>query len=96
MNPALPVVWLPRAQADRLSHLEFTAREKPHVAETQDAQIDLTLSRLTGFPAMGRAGRKQGTRELVIPHTPFIVVYREQQGRLEILRVLHGAQQWPI
>ncbi|MBU2719510.1 type II toxin-antitoxin system RelE/ParE family toxin [Acidithiobacillus ferridurans] len=42
------------------------------------------------------AGRQQGTRELVIPHTPFIVVYRARHGRLEILRVLHGAQQWPV
>lgn len=44
---------------------------------------------------MGRPGRKQGTRELVISRTPFIVVYRLKAKRIELLRVLHGSQQWP-
>jgi toxin ParE1/3/4 len=40
---------------------------------------------------MGREGRIAGTRELVVRRTPLIVVYRVQVGRVEILRVLHGA-----
>ncbi len=43
---------------------------------------------------MGRLGRVSGTRELVIPETPFILPYRIQDNRIEILAVLHGAQQW--
>jgi toxin ParE1/3/4 len=39
----------------------------------------------------------KGTRELVIGRTPFIVVYRvkPKAKRIELLRVLHGSQQWP-
>jgi toxin ParE1/3/4 len=44
---------------------------------------------------MGRSGRVADTRELVISRTPFIVVYRVTPTRIEILRVLHGAQAWP-
>lgn len=33
--------------------------------------------------------------ELVISRTPFIVVYRVKAKRIELLRVLHGSQQWP-
>jgi hypothetical protein len=38
----------------------------------------------------------KGTRELVISRTPFIAVYRllGTQG-IEVLRLMHGAQQWP-
>jgi toxin ParE1/3/4 len=34
------------------------------------------------------------TRELVVAGTPWVVVYRVK-NRVEILRVLHGAQSWP-
>lgn len=46
---------------------------------------------------MGRPGRKQGTRELVISQTNFIVVYRikPKEKRIEIWRVLHSSQAWP-
>ena len=51
---------------------------------------------LPGHPRAGRIGRVTGTRELVIDRTPFVVVYREiGTDQVQILRVLHDAQQWP-
>jgi toxin ParE1/3/4 len=52
---------------------------------------------LRDHPKAGRPVRRRGTRELVIASTPFIVVYRTRvrPSRVEILRVLHGKQQWP-
>jgi plasmid stabilization system protein ParE len=47
------------------------------------------------FPQMGRSGRIEGTRELVISGTPYIAAYRIDGDAVRILRVLHGAQQWP-
>jgi toxin ParE1/3/4 len=44
---------------------------------------------------MGRAGRVTGTRELVIPNTPFIVPYRGKGEMVIILRVFHAARRWP-
>jgi plasmid stabilization system protein ParE len=44
---------------------------------------------------MGRPGRIEGTRELVISRTPYIAAYRIVGNTVRILRVLHGAQQWP-
>ncbi len=46
-------------------------------------------------PEFGRTGRVAGTRELVIPKTPFIVPYRVNRQSLEILRIYHVAQRWP-
>ena len=43
----------------------------------------------------GRPGRIPGTRELVIPRTPYIVPYRVRDKTIEILRVYHGARLWP-
>lgn len=50
---------------------------------------------LAQFPNMGRIGRKVGTRELVLLHSPFVCIYRIQEDVVEIVRILHGAQQWP-
>ncbi len=49
---------------------------------------------LSNHPKAGRIGRVKNTRELVIDGVPFLVVYRQAQG-IQILRVLHEAQQWP-
>src|SRR3984893_10319060 len=50
---------------------------------------------LPSNPEMGRPGRVPGTRELVIPKTPFIVLYRLVGNTVQILRVFHGARRWP-
>jgi toxin ParE1/3/4 len=47
------------------------------------------------FPNQGRSGRTPHTRELVITGLPYIVVCRLRGDDVEILRILHGAQQWP-
>jgi plasmid stabilization system protein ParE len=50
---------------------------------------------LEATPEMGRPGREAYSRELVIPGTPYIAVYRVGAGYLEIVQFLHGAQKYP-
>jgi toxin ParE1/3/4 len=53
------------------------------------------ISPLAEFPDMGRAGRTEGTRELVFSGLPYLAIYRVRADAVEILRILHGAQKWP-
>ncbi len=59
--------------------------------------IDSTHLILPDHPRAGRQGRLKNTRELVIDGVPFIVIYRENISTncIDVLRVLHDAQQWP-
>jgi addiction module RelE/StbE family toxin len=59
--------------------------------------VDSVYLILPDHPGAGRQGRLKNTRELVIDGIPFIVIYREhiRENRIEILRILHEAQQWP-
>ena len=59
--------------------------------------IETTEMILPDHPSAGRIGRVKGTRELVIDGVPFIAVYRlvERLSEIQVLRVLHDAQQWP-
>jgi len=89
------LVWLRRAIADRDAQLDYIAQDNPCAAIEQGDRISQQVGLLIQHPEMGRAGRKQGTRELVISRTPFIVVYRINGMRIELVRLLHGSQQWP-
>jgi plasmid stabilization system protein ParE len=50
---------------------------------------------LQAHPEAGRIGRVFGTRELVVAGTPYILPCQIVDGTIEILAVLHGAQEWP-
>lgn len=91
----MTLVWLRRAITDRDAQLDYIAQDNPRAAIEQGDRIADQVSQLVRHPEIGRAGRMQGTRELVISRTPFIVVYRLKDKRIELLRLLHGAQQWP-
>jgi toxin ParE1/3/4 len=87
--------WLPRAIADRDLQLDYIALDNRNAAVEQGDRIAQQVSQLTKHPEIGREGRIADTRELVIHRTPFILVYRLNGDRIELIRLLHGAQQWP-
>ena len=89
------VVWLHRAMNDRDAQMDFIGQDNPLAAITAGDAIAAQISTLADQPEIGRPGRRAGTRELVISRTPFVAVYRIAGGRIEVLRLLHGSQQWP-
>jgi toxin ParE1/3/4 len=89
------VVWSLKAGSDRENAIDYIAQDNPTAALSQLDEIEGQTDRLADYPKFGRPGRVKGTRELVVNRTPFIVVYRIQSGAVQILRLLHGAQQWP-
>lgn len=91
------LTWLPVANATRFAQLDYIAQHNAKAAISMDNLIEKQTAQLEQNPNMGRLGRKQGTRELVISGTPFIVVYRvkPRSARIEFMRVLHTSQQWP-
>lgn len=91
----MKLLWLPRAIADRDLQLDYIALDNPEAAIEQGDRIAHYVGQLIEHPELGREGRIAGTRELVISRTPFILVYRLNGERIELIRLLHGAQQWP-
>jgi toxin ParE1/3/4 len=55
-----------------------------------------TAASLQDMPNRGRKGRKSDTREMVISGLPFVIIYRVGQEAVEIARILHTSQQWPL
>ena len=73
----------------------YIAQDNPEAAERIYTTIIAAVERLARMPNMGRPGRVDGTRELVVAGTPYVVAYRLLDNRLRILAVQHGAQAWP-
>ena len=90
------IQWTEQAirQLDR-AHDYIALSNNEKVAERIVVAIVRSVERLTAFPMSGRTGRVPGTRELVIPNTPFIVAYTVEKARIVVLAVYHGAQRWP-
>lgn len=87
--------WTDAAKADALAALEYIAQDNLNAAYGVYEEIGRQVAMLAEHPKLGRAGRMKGTRELVIGRTPYIVVYRIKGEAVQIIRVLHGARQWP-
>ena len=80
---------------DREAIFDYIEADSPRVAVRIDDRIEAQVDHLIDTPEIGRPGRIAGTRELVVQRTPYIATYRIDDDVVRILRVLHGAQQWP-
>ena len=91
----LKVRWLKRALANLEAEAEYISRDSHAAARAVVLAIEQAVRLLANHPAMGRAGRVAGTRELVVTGTPYIIPYRVREDRVEVLRVFHAARKWP-
>ena len=87
--------WTTPASQDLYNIVRRIQEDNPSAAAKVASTLYDGCERLADFPRRGRRGRIEGTRELVFPGLPYIVVYRIQDRSLEILRIYHGAQDWP-
>lgn len=92
----MTITWSPEAVDDIASLRAHIAEDNPRAALRVALHIIRNVeSLLAENPQMGRSGRVPGTRELVIPNTPYVVPYRLQGKTIQVLRVYHGARHWP-
>lgn len=88
------VRWLEKALRDLDEAEAYIAQDDPQAADGVILRIVRAVSHLKEQPGIGRAGRVPGTKELIVPKTPFIVPYRVRDDTVQILRVYHSARKW--
>ena len=91
----MTVVWSPRAIGHLADLRAYIARGRPDAAAGTATTLLAAVDRLAALPNLGRPGRVSGTRELVVPGTPYVIPYRLRGDRLEIIAEFHGRQRWP-
>lgn len=91
----MTLIWSPESIHDLLALRAHIAEHDPAAAKRIALHILYCVEGLLADLLKLRApGRVPGTRELVIPKTPYIVPYRMRGARIEILRVFHSARRW--
>lgn len=91
----MEIRWLEDALADLDDVYGYVAADNPQAAERIFRRIRDAVRSLAEQPNRGRPGRVPGTRELVVTGTPYLLPYRVREQAIEVLRVYHGARQWP-
>jgi len=89
--------WTRAASRDleSVEQYKYISRNNPNAAIDTVLEIIRRVEMLPEHPGMGRPGRVEGTRELVLGILPYVVPYVHQGDALIVLRVLHGAMRWP-
>ena len=92
----MTLTWSPEAIDDLNSLRAQVSMDDPVAAKRVALHILHCIEELLPpNPQLGHPGRVPGTRELVIPGTPYIVPYRMKGDVVQIITILHGAQRSP-
>jgi toxin ParE1/3/4 len=89
------VRWTTDAADDLERICDYIATSRPSTAQNVAATIVRRIGDLERFPELGRRGRVEGTRELTFASLPFVAVYELHSEEVHVLRILHGAREWP-
>jgi len=88
------LAWSSRSESELAAIVDYIAVDNFDGALELDYHITSSAERLVNFPKMGKPGRIEGTRELIV-HEHYILVYEIDGDELQILSVLHTSRQWP-
>ena len=91
------VRWTADAADDLEGICDYIAQDRPEAARRVAQSVIERIGTLKAFPQLGRSGRVAGTREITFTPLPYVAVYEvlDAQDEVRVLRILHGAQQWP-
>jgi len=82
--------------ADQLRNIfDFISADNPAAAYRTVRRIRQAIQNIARMPCSGRIGRVDGTREIAVPGTSYLVAYRVLEKSIRVLAVFHGARLWP-
>lgn len=91
----MKVIWTARAPVELDEIADYVAPISASAALALVRRLRQAGKQLGEHPHMGRPGRVDRSRELVVNGTPYVLPYRVSEGRVEILAVIHTSRQWP-
>lgn len=90
----MQVRWTAPAAQDLKEIVQHIRRDSVETARSVAKTIFDAANSLDLMPNRGRPGKITGTRELVMPGLPYIIVYQVSSSAIHILRIFHAARDW--
>ncbi len=84
--------WTPAAAADLEQISDYLKLRYRSSRQATVRKVYAAIESLRKSPSRGRVGLEEGTRELVLRRLPYIILYREKEQTIEVLRIYHTAQ----
>jgi toxin ParE1/3/4 len=94
MPEPVKVRWNTPAAQDPTEIADYIGRDSSEAARKTAKAIFDAANSLDLMPNRGRAGRERGTRELIVPGLPYIIVYQVTPAAIHILRIFHASMNW--
>ncbi|CAI1715783.1 type II toxin-antitoxin system RelE/ParE family toxin [Serratia plymuthica] len=91
----LKIKWIRKAASNFDDEYDWLYLESPQVATEFAREVFRLVSLLVTNPALGRAGRVMGTREIVMQTFPYLIPYRVKSNEIHILRIFHMRRRPP-
>lgn len=91
----MDVLWRDLAEQELMAIVEHVMLDNPPAAVRLYERLSNAAKSLADFPERFRSGAEPESRELVVPGTPYIIVYRVAADTVEIVAVFHAAQDKP-
>lgn len=80
------------AQADLDDIWDHIAEDNPRAAERFISVLHEEFLTLARFPELGRSWEELAPGIRIFPVADYVILYRLENNRIEIVRVLHGAR----
>lgn len=91
----MEIEWLDSAENDIDQIADYLDPLNPVASHRIITKIEHAVEKLRLYPFAGRTGREEGTRELAVLRTPYVVIYSVRSEYVAIVHVIHGARRWP-
>ncbi|WP_337264268.1 MULTISPECIES: type II toxin-antitoxin system RelE/ParE family toxin [unclassified Serratia (in: enterobacteria)] len=91
----MEIKWLRKATINFDDEYEWLYQENPQAAAEFARDVFRQVNLLVTHPALGRAGRVMGTREIVMHSFPYLIPYRIKNNEIHIFRVFHTRRRPP-
>lgn len=88
----MQVVWGDGARLDFDRAIAFLSAKSPAAARRIGDRILDAVTLLELFPEIAPPSKHRGLRQLAVVRSPYLVIYRVQQGVVEIRAVVHARQ----
>ncbi|MFM6072819.1 MAG: type II toxin-antitoxin system RelE/ParE family toxin [Dolichospermum sp.] len=91
----MQVKWLRQALRNLEQVRNYIIQDNPTAAQELIIKIQNAANQLEKYPFMGKSGRVEGTKELIISNSPYMIIYRVKEESVEVLRILHTSKCYP-
>ena len=89
------VNWTKSAINDLEIEANYLSKISPSIEDSFLKHVESSIDLIKEYPELGRIGRVNQTRELILKKFQYILVYLVESSYIDIIRLLHTSRKWP-